>query len=72
MSLVTVSGKSFAAQLLAVIVGGYKFRDSRESLRTGGNLVAGKVPFDRFTRQLHRQLALDRKAREFPTRQHGA
>ena len=40
MSLVTVSGKSFAAQLLAVIVGGYKLRDARERLGAGRNLIA--------------------------------
>ena len=32
MSLVTVFSKSFSAQLLALIVRGYKFGDSRESL----------------------------------------
>jgi len=40
MSLVTVSGESFAAQLLAVIVGGYKLCDPWESLRTTGDLIA--------------------------------
>jgi len=40
MSLVTVSGESFAAQLLAVIVGDYKLCDPWESLGAGGDLIA--------------------------------
>ena len=40
MSLVTVSGEPFAAQLLAVIVGGYKLCDPWESLGAGGDLIA--------------------------------
>ena len=40
MSLVTVFGKSFSAQLLALLVRGYKFGDSRESLSECRNLVA--------------------------------
>lgn len=40
MSLVTVSGESFAAQLFAVIVGGYKLCDPWESLGAGGDLIA--------------------------------
>ncbi len=39
MSLVTVCGKSFAAQLLAVIVRGYKLRDPRKSVGTAGDLI---------------------------------
>jgi hypothetical protein len=40
MSLVTVCGESFAAQLLAVIIGGYKLCDPRESLGARRNVVA--------------------------------
>ena len=40
ISLVSVFGESFAAELLAVFIGGYKLRNSRESFCKGGNLIA--------------------------------
>jgi len=40
MSLLTVSGKSFAAQLFAVVVGGYKLRNPWESLGARRDLIA--------------------------------
>lgn len=40
MSPVTILGESFAAQLLALSVGAYKFRHARKSLGNGGDTVA--------------------------------
>ena len=40
MSLLSVLGESFAAELLAVFIGGYKLRNPRESFCEGGNLIA--------------------------------
>ena len=39
MSLVSVFGESFAAELLAVFIGGYKLRNPRESFCEGRNLI---------------------------------